>query len=48
MIRVDCILDISQAVVLFIHASWGHTVLGVMNIAAKEAGHEGIQSKDVT
>lgn len=48
MLRVDHILDIVQAVVLFIHASGGHRVLGVMNRAAKAAAHEGIQFKDVT
>lgn len=48
MICIHYILYISQATVLFTHASRGHTVLGVVNIAAKEADHEDIQFKAIT
>lgn len=53
VIRVHCILGVSQATVLGVHASIegplrGHSLLGVMNTAAKEAGPEDMQFRDVT
>lgn len=48
VICIHYILDISPATVLFTHASRGHTVLGIVNIAAKEADREDIQFKDIT